>query len=97
LRLPNAIPNLFAGMRIASGIAVIGAITGELFAGSGKVGEGGLGYSILYASSQLQTEYLFALVLAATVLGFGFLFLIMFLEWYFLHKWHESARVTETE
>ena len=97
LRLPNAIPNLFVGMRISSGIAVIGAITGELFAGSGRVGEGGLGYSILYASSQLQTEYLFALVLAATVLGFGFLFLIMFLEWYFLHKWHESARAMETE
>jgi NitT/TauT family transport system permease protein len=97
LRLPHAIPNLFVGMRIASGIAVIGAITGELFAGSGRVGEGGLGYSILYASSQLQTEYLFALVLAATVLGFGFLFLIMSLEWYFLHKWHESARAMEIE
>ena len=96
LRLPNAIPNLFVGIRISSGIAVIGAITGELFAGSGRVGEGGLGYSILYASSQLQTEYLFALVLAATALGFGFLFLIMFLEWYFLHKWHESARAPET-
>ena len=52
---------------------MIGAITGELYAGSSRVGEGGLGYSILYASSQLQTDYLFALVLAATVLGFSFL------------------------
>lgn len=97
LRLPHAVPDLFVGIRIASGIAVIGAITGELFAGSGRVGEGGLGYSILYASSQLQTDYLFALVLAATVLGFSFLFLVMFLEWYFLHRWHESARAPETE
>ena len=97
LRLPHAVPDLFVGIRIASGIAVIGAITGELFAGSGRVGEGGLGYSILYASSQLQTDYLFALVLAATVLGFSFLFLVMFLEWYFLHRWHESARVQEVE
>jgi len=97
LRLPHAVPDLFVGIRIASGIAVIGAITGELFAGSGRVGEGGLGYSILYASSQLQTDYLFALVLAATVLGFGFLFLVMFLEWYFLHRWHESARAPEAE
>ena len=55
-----------------------------------------LGYSILYASSQLQTDYLFALVLAATVLGFGFFFLVMFLEWYFLHRWHESARTPES-
>jgi NitT/TauT family transport system permease protein len=95
--LPHAVPDLFVGIRIASGIAVIGAIVGELFAGSGRVGEGGLGYSILYASSQLQTDYMFALVLAAIVLGFSFLFLVMFLEWYFLHRWHESARVPEAQ
>jgi NitT/TauT family transport system permease protein len=97
LRLPHAVPSLFVGIRIASGIAVIGAITGELYAGSSRVGQGGLGYSILYASSQLQTDYLFALVFAATVLGFSFFFIVMFLEWYFLHRWHESARVMETE
>ena len=92
LRLPHAMPNLFVGIRISSGIAVIGAITGELFAGSSRVGEGGLGYSILYASNQLETDYLFALVVAATVLGFLFFFIGMFLEWYFLHHWHESSR-----
>jgi len=97
LRLPHAVPSLFVGIRIASGIAVIGAITGELYAGSSQVGVGGLGYSILYAYSQLQTDYLFALVVAAIVLGFAFLFVVMFLEWLFLHKWHESARIPETE
>lgn len=96
LRLPNAVPSLFVGIRIASGIAVIGAITGELYAGSARVGQGGLGYSILYASSQLQTDYLFALVFASVVLGFAFVFVVMFFEWYFLHKWHESARAPET-
>jgi NitT/TauT family transport system permease protein len=95
LRLPNAMPNLFAGIRISAGISVIGAITGELFAGSSRVGQGGLGYSILYASSQLQTSYLFALVIAATLLGFAFFFLAAFLEWYFLHTWHESKRKGE--
>jgi NitT/TauT family transport system permease protein len=95
LRLPHAVPNLFAGIRISAGISVIGAITGELFAGSSRVGQGGLGYSILYASSQLQTGYLFALVIAATVLGFSFFFLATFLEWYFLHNWHESKRKAE--
>ena len=97
LRLPNAVPDLFVGLRIASGIAVIGAITGELYAGSSRVGQGGIGYSILYAYSQLQTDYLFALVLAATLLGFAFFFVVMFLEWYFLHKWHDSARVMEVQ
>jgi hypothetical protein len=46
-------------------------------------------------SSQLQTDYLSALVLSATVLGFGFLFMVMLLEWY---SWiQESARVPESD
>ena len=97
LRLPNAVPALFVGIRISAGIAVIGAITGELFAGSSSIGRGGLGYSIIYASQQLQTDYLFALIVASTVLGFIFYFIVYFLEWYFLHNWHESARVPEVE
>ena len=97
LRLPNSVASMFTGIRIASGISVIGAITGELFAGSSRVGVGGLGYSILYASAQLETDYLFALVFAATLLGFSFFFMMMFLEWYFLHNWHESARTSENE
>ena len=97
LRLPHAVPSLFTGIQIASGIAVIGAITGELYAGSSQVGAGGLGYSILYAYSQLQTDYLFALVFAASVLGFALFFLVKFLEGRFLNKWHESVRTPGAE
>jgi len=97
LRLPHALPALFTGIRISSGIAVIGAITGELYAGSAQVGVGGIGYAIQYAHAQLETPYLFALVAAATVLGFAFFFAVMFLEWCFLHQWHESARTPEAE
>jgi len=95
LRLPHAMPSLFTGIRISAGISLIGAITGELFAGSNKVGEGGLGYSILYAMAQVETDYLYALVAACTVLGFTFFFLAMFAEWYVLHNWHESVRTFE--
>lgn len=91
LRLPNALPNLFTGIRISAGTSVIGALTGELFAGSTRVGEGGLGYAITYANDQMETSYMFALVLAATVLGFSFFFIVMFLEWLALHNWHESS------
>jgi NitT/TauT family transport system permease protein len=97
LRLPNALSNLFTGIRVSAGISVIGAITGELFAGSTSVGEGGLGYAILYANNQMETSYLFALVLAATVLGFSFSFVVMFLEWLALHNWHESSRPQTAE
>jgi NitT/TauT family transport system permease protein len=47
--------------------------------------------------AQLQTDYLFALVFAATILGFAFFFTVMFFEWLFLHKWHESARSDGSE
>lgn len=97
LRLPNAMPSFFTGIRISAGVSVIGSITGELFAGSTRVGEGGLGYAIIYASNQMETGYLFALVLAATVLGFSFFFIVMFLEWLQLHTWHESSRSHSAE
>ena len=97
LRLPHALPALFTGIRISAGIAVIGAITGELFAGSARVGVGGIGYAIQYAASQLETDYLFALVAAATLLGFVFFFTVMFLEWLFLHRWHESLRQPDAD
>lgn len=97
LRLPNAMPSLFTGIRISAGISVIGAITGELFAGSTRVGEGGVGYAMIYANNQMETSYLFALVLAAAVLGFAFFFLVMFVEWLALHNWHESKRAPMAE
>ncbi len=97
LRFPHALPHLFVGIRVASGVAAIGAIVGELFAGSTSVGHGGLGYSILYAQSQGQTAYLFSLVAAATALGFAFFFVAMFFEWLLLHNWHESATQPQLE
>ena len=97
LRLPNAMPSFFTGIRISAGISVIGGLTGELFAGSARVGEGGLGYAIIYANNQMETSYMFALVLAATALGFSFFFIVMFLEWVALHNWHESSRAQVAE
>jgi len=97
LRFPNALPSFFTGIRIAAGISVIGGLTGELFAGSTRVGEGGLGYAIIYANNQMETGYMFALVVAATVLGFSFFFVVMFLEWLALHNWHESSRAQVAE
>lgn len=97
LRLPNATPYLFTGIRISAGISVIGGLTGELFAGSTNVGEGGLGYAILYANNQMETSYLFALVAAATMLGFAFFFVVMFFEWLALRNWHESSRPQAAE
>jgi NitT/TauT family transport system permease protein len=90
LRLPSALPNIFTGLRIAAGAAVVGAIVGETFAGTTAVGRGGLGYSATYALNQLATPYLFAIVAVSSALGFIFFFTVSFFEWLFLHQWHES-------
>jgi NitT/TauT family transport system permease protein len=68
LRLPNAIPSLVVGMRISSGLAVVGAIIGELYAGFGQEAYG-LGYLVQVTNMQLKTDYLMAAIMASALLG----------------------------
>jgi len=68
LRLPHAVPHIIVGARTASGVAVIGSIVGEFFAGYGTQHHG-LGYYIMYTAQQLKTDLLFASVFASTLLG----------------------------
>lgn len=90
LRFPGALPNIFAGLRISAGLSVIGAIVGEFIIGSGGE-QGGLGVKVIFAQVRLQTNLLFAEVLAATVLGFLFFVLVSWIGNLLLRSWHESA------
>ena len=90
LRLPHALPHIFVGLKIAAGASVVGALVGETFAGSSALGAGGLGYSSIYALSQLATPYLFALILASSLLGLLFFLAVAILERLMVGKWHES-------
>ncbi|MDB6082382.1 MAG: transporter, permease protein [Gammaproteobacteria bacterium] len=90
LRLPHAMPHVFVGLKIAAGASVVGALVGETFAGSSALGAGGLGYSSIYALSQLATPYLFALILASSLLGLLFFFAVAILERLTVGRWHES-------
>ncbi|MBX9766001.1 MAG: ABC transporter permease subunit, partial [Bdellovibrionales bacterium] len=64
LRLPWANPQIFTGLRIAAGLAVIGAIVGEFVAG------GGLGSMIDSARTQQRIDIVFAAVFLSTICGF---------------------------
>ncbi len=66
LRLPCAIPWMISGTRIASGAAVVGAVVGEFFVGSGPPG---LGTLIQRKTASLNLPELYAAVLASVVLG----------------------------
>jgi len=90
LRLPAALPNLFAGIRVSAGLAVVGAIVGEFIIGSGG-SQGGLGVNVILAQGRLDTNMLFADVGAATLLGFLFFLVATLVQTIFLKNWHESA------
>jgi NitT/TauT family transport system permease protein len=63
LQVPSAIPYILAGLRIAVGLATIGAIVGEFIAG------GGLGSLIDSARTQQRVDLVFSGVVASSVLA----------------------------
>jgi NitT/TauT family transport system permease protein len=75
IQLPNALPSIFAGLKISITFAVVGAVVGE-FVG----GQGGLGYLLLIANGNMDTALLFAGVVALTLLGVVFFALIGLVE-----------------
>jgi NitT/TauT family transport system permease protein len=75
IQLPNALPSIFAGLKISITFAVVGAVVGE-FVG----GQGGLGYLLLIANGNMDTALLFAGIVALTVLGIVFFALIGLVE-----------------
>ena len=68
LRIPSALPYFFGGLRIASGLALIGAVVAEFVAGTGGQGAG-LAYQILLAGIQLNIPRLFAALVLITLAG----------------------------
>jgi NitT/TauT family transport system permease protein len=90
LKLPFALPYVMTGLRISSGLAVIGAIVGEFIAGIGGL-RGGLGYVIISAANRLDMAYLFASALTSSLLGIIIFIGISLVTTRFLRHWHESA------
>lgn len=86
LRLPNALPNLFGGMKVAITLAVVGAITGE-FVGA----QAGLGYLLTSASGQMDTALVFAVLVTISVIATILFMMIEALEKRVI-PWHSSMR-----
>jgi NitT/TauT family transport system permease protein len=86
IRLPHALPAIFGGLKVASSLAVVGALTGE-FVGSDK----GLGYMLVQASGNLNTSLLFATLVVLSALAMAFFYLIEILERIAI-PWHASQR-----
>ena len=93
IQLPNALPSIFAGLKISITFAVVGAVVGE-FVG----GQGGLGYLLLIANGNMDTALLFAGIVALTLLGVVMFLAIGVLERLVLppHAVERTAFCTET-
>ena len=97
LRVPYAMPYFLTGMKIAGTLAPIGAIAGDLFAGSSQGGVGGIGFMVILYNSQVKVPELFATAFVACFLGFIFVGCVNWLHWMLLKNWHESVRATDIE
>lgn len=75
LRVPTSLPYLFSALRIASTLAVIGAIVGE-FSGADR----GLGFFIMISSHRLETVDMFVGILLSSLLGIVFFYGVSLLE-----------------
>jgi NitT/TauT family transport system permease protein len=94
LRVPSALPYFFGGLRIASGLALIGAVVAEFVAGTGGTGAG-LAYQILLAGMQLNIPRLFAALFLITACGVALFAAVQILSRRALSRWHESELPTD--
>jgi NitT/TauT family transport system permease protein len=75
IQLPGALPYIFAGMKVATILAVAGAVVGE-FLGSDR----GLGYLMLQVQVTLDTAAMFMAVILITIIGMLLYGLVIGLE-----------------
>jgi len=90
LKLPAALPQMLAGMRIAGGLSLIGAVVAEIAAGSAGAGSG-LAYRIAESGYRLNIPRMFAALLLLSFAGVAIFFMLSALSHLVLRRWHESA------
>ncbi len=73
--LPNALPNIFGALKVASTLAVVGAVVGEFVAS-----DAGLGYLLVVSQGYMDTTLMFAGIVFLSLLGIVFFFIIEFIE-----------------
>ncbi len=85
LRLPSALPYLFAGLRISIPLALIGAVIAEWIRA-----DSGVGQMIVIAHGDFDTPTLFGAIIVLAVIGVAFTAALALLERRLLF-WHDSA------
>jgi len=94
LKIPSALPSMLAGIKIAGGLSLIGAVVAEIAAGSAGAGSG-LAYRIAESGYRLNIPRMFAALLLLSIAGVVIFALLSLLTNLLLRRWHESAVVRE--
>jgi NitT/TauT family transport system permease protein len=84
---PTTLPALFSGLRIASTLAVIGVVVGELVGGNQ-----GLGYMLVFFEGQGNTAASFVVIAALTVIGIVAYYAVVLAERKVLHYLPSAQR-----
>lgn len=78
LRIPAALPFALEGLRVASGLAVIGAVVAEFVSGSGATQ--GLAWRLLESGNRLRTADMLAALVCLMVMGLALSGLVGLIE-----------------
>ncbi|WP_052161810.1 ABC transporter permease [Hoeflea sp. BAL378] len=90
LRLPAAMPYFLGGLKIAGGLALIGAVVAEFVAGAAGQSSG-LASRIIEAGYRLNAPRLFAALILISLTGIVIFLALSWISHLVLHRWHESA------
>ena len=92
--LPNALPYFLSGLKISTGLALIGAIVGEFVIGPIS-GHSGLAYRIIESGYQLEIPKMFSSVFLISIMGIVLYNVVRLLSYYILKNWHSSYSHTD--
>lgn len=84
IRIPNSLPYIFSGLKIASTMCVVGAIVGEFVAS-----DRGLGYIIINSQFTMDTPPIFAALIVVSLVGVA-LFAVVSLAERIVMPWHQA-------
>jgi NitT/TauT family transport system permease protein len=87
LKLPTALPFIFAGLKTAAVFSVVGAVVGEYLGGGGGMGE-----LVRLSAQQLRIDRVFALIVYLGFIGLGLFGIIAWLERRIVF-WNQSETV----
>ena len=89
IRLPQALPHIFTGLKVGAALAATAAVVAE-FVASDK----GLGYLLLQYNGQLETPMVFAIVVLLSLIGLAVYYVVEIIERIAI-PWHVSQQAAD--